>query len=197
MKRIQQQALAVARSIGPDARATWCDSCSAEPIVLGGAGSIRGCTRAGERKPRRREQRYFVTMGHERVTQQIGDASLPPSPIGGTGIHGGASTRDLQRPQPRRWLPLATAETDRRHSSRGPCWVRARSSCRAGRVGRGDAALLGTRRQAVAVQLGCGQRGGEQLHRDPCNRHAPGAVLDRQPAGFRSDAQAATRTVQK
>ena len=83
MKRIQQKALAVARSIGPDARATWCESCSAEPIVLGCAGSIRGCAR-GRAKGRRREQRHFVTTGHEPVTQQIGDASIPPSPIGGT-----------------------------------------------------------------------------------------------------------------
>ena len=97
MKRSQQQALAVARLIGPDARATWCDSCSPEPIVSGCAGSSRGCTRAGARKPGAANSGQFVTMGHERVTPQIGDASIPPSPIGGTGIHGGASTRDLQR----------------------------------------------------------------------------------------------------
>jgi hypothetical protein len=67
---------------------------------------------------------------------------------------------------------------------------RSRSGCLVGR-------RAGVRREACAVKLGCGQWRGEQLDWDSGARDASGTVLDRQPAGLRSDAEATTRTVQE
>jgi len=53
---------------------------------------VRGRVRTGGG-----EQRHIVTAGHERVAEQFDNASIPPQPRGGTGIHGGVSTAIRKR----------------------------------------------------------------------------------------------------